>query len=138
MRNLKKFIVFGLVGFGAFLIDWVAFNIIYNFSSNFIFSRISSALFSLLFNFSMNRNVTFSAREGSVSRQLIKWMIVYTISISANVLAGKIVLLYIGESLLNANIAFIAGIAFAIPISFFGSMLWVFKKKKIKETHFKY
>jgi putative flippase GtrA len=47
---------------------------------------------------------------------------------SANVLVGKGVLLLLNDSLLSANIAAIAGLAVSIPISFLGSMLWVFKK----------
>ena len=136
--NIKKFIIFGLVGAGATLIDWIVFNIIYSFTTFFIFSRIGSTLISMIFNFSMNRNITFSAQGGSIRKQLFKWIIVYVISISANITVGKIVLELLGESLLNANIAFVVGTAIAIPISFFGSMIWAFKKKKIKENYYPY
>ena len=128
MRNFKKFVIFCLVGFSAFLIDWLIFNIIYWISSEFIFSKIISAIFSLTFNFNMNRNLTFSARGAAVKKQIIRWIIIYGISVSVNIAVGKLVLVILGENLLNANIAFFAGIAIAIPIGFFGSLLWAFKK----------
>ena len=129
MKNIRKFIIFCFIGLGAFLIDWLFFNIIYSIVPWFISSRILSALISMIFNFNMNRNITFSARGYSVKKQLVKWIVVYSVAIGANAILGKFVLKFLGESLLNANIAFFAGLAVSIPISFLGSLLWAFNKK---------
>ena len=126
--NFGKFISFCLIGFGAFLIDWIFFNAFYNVKVGFVLSRASSAIISTVFNFNANRIVTFRARGYSAKKQLFRWVIVYAIAISANVITGKIVLNILGENVLNANIAYFAGILVAIPIAFLGSLLWAFKR----------
>ena len=130
MRLGLKFIVFCLVGFSSFLIDWFFFNIFYYIGIGFIFSRFSSAIISMIFNFNVNRNFTFSARGGPIKKHLYKWLILYGFAIFVNVAVGKLILISLGESLLNANIDYFCGVAIAIPISFLGSLLWVFKEKK--------
>ncbi len=129
VENLWKFIGFCLVGVGAFLIDWIFFNAFYRVGIDFIISRTSSALISTIFNFNINRNFTFRAREYSIKKQIFKWVIVYSIALLANVIVGKLVLNFLGESVLNANIAFLSGIVIAIPIAFLGSLFWAFKKR---------
>lgn len=128
MKLLRKFMIFCLVGFGAFLIDWLFFNAFYNVGIRFVFSRVSSAIISMVFNFGVNRNSTFRAIGYSVKKQIFRWIIVYSIAILVNVIVGKLVLNLLGENILNANIAYFAGILVAIPIAFLGSLLWVFKK----------
>lgn len=129
INHFWKFVFFCFVGFCAFLIDWGFFNVFYKISSWFVFSRTASAMISMVFNFNVNRNITFSARGHSVKKQIIRWLIIYFVALLVNVGIGKIVLTILGENLLNANIAFFCGIALAIPISFLGSLLWVFKKE---------
>jgi putative flippase GtrA len=131
MRNFHKFIIFCFVGVVAFLIDWLFFNIFYLVGIVFIFSRIFSAGISMVFNFSVNRNFTFRARNHKIRKQVIKWLTVYFIAIFANISIGKFVLILLGENLFTANLAVFAGAVIAIPISFFGSLLWVFKKERI-------
>ncbi len=128
IEHFNRFICFSFVGSGAFLIDWIFFNAFYRVGIEFVFSRVSSAFISMVFNFGVNRNFTFHARDYSIKKQVPKWVIVYVIAILANVIVGKLVLNLLEESVLNANIAFLAGIMIAIPISFLGSLLWVFKK----------
>ena len=133
MKHLTKFIIFCFIGFGSFLLDWLIFNIIYYFLPWFVFSRIISAGLSMIFNFNMNRNLTFSAREYPAKKQIIRWLIIYSISAAANISAGKLTLIVLGESVLNANIAFFVGVIIGIPISFLGSLLWAFKKPPKKD-----
>ncbi len=82
----------------------------------------------MAFNFSLNRNVTFRAKNRKVRYQLWKFLVLYGISMTANVLVGKFVLLLLNDSLISANIAALSGLAVSIPISFLGLMFWVFKK----------
>ena len=128
IEHFNRFICFAFVGFGAFLIDWIFFNAFYRVGIEFVFSRVSSAIISTIFNFNINRHFTFRARGHSIKKQLFRWIIVYSIAILANVIVGKLVLNSLGENILNANIAYFAGILVAIPIAFLGSLLWAFKK----------
>jgi len=129
INHFWKFTCFCFVGFVSFLIDWGFFNLIYKISALFVFSRITSALISMLFNFNVNRNITFSSKGHPIKKQVSRWLIVYSVVLLVNVSVGKIVLIVLGENLLNANIAYFCGIALSIPISFLGSLLWAFKKK---------
>jgi putative flippase GtrA len=127
-KLLLKFIFFCFVGAGAFLVDWLFFNIFYGLGLGFILSIGIAWLISMTFNFTINRNITFRAGEHALSSQLVKWLGIQSVSFLARAVAGKTTLLIIGESVLNANIAFVAGLAVSIPINFFGSLLWAFRK----------
>lgn len=125
----KKFILFCIVGFGALFIDWAFFNLFYFFWEGFILAKILSTIISMIFNFTTNRNYTFKAKTGSIHSQFFKWIILYIVSGTANILVGKTVLSILGETTLNANIAFFSGLLVSTPLNFFGSLFWAFKRK---------
>lgn len=132
-KRYIRFLLFCFVGGTSSLIHIAVFNFFrfwINFS--FVFSWILGLLFSIGYNFSMNRNITFSARGHSIKRQLPRYLIVYATSISANFFTALFVRYLLGGLVLNIalqeNIALFAGVAVSIPISFFGSLLWAFKK----------
>lgn len=127
-KTFHKIILFCMTGGIATLIDLAFFNLFFIASSLFILSRIGGILISMIFNFSFNRNVTFKAKNKKARHQLWKFLILYGISMTANVLVGKFVIFLLDGSLISANIAAISGLAISIPISFLGSMFWVFKK----------
>ncbi len=129
-KHIGRFLFFCLIGGISFLIDWSFFNVFYKFGLGFILSTICSVSISMVFNFSVNRNVTFSAKGYHLGKQIFKWLIVYGFAILVRIGIGKLILIYLGETTFTANIAFIVGIAVSIPISFLGSMLWAFKKDK--------
>lgn len=129
MKNFKKFICFCFVGGSSAFIDWVIFNLSYVFfGAGFITARIFATCIAVVYNFFMNRNVTFSAKGIPIKKQILKYSIVYSLSIATNFITSILVLKIIGESILNANISVISGIIISIPIGFFGSLLWTFKK----------
>jgi putative flippase GtrA len=127
-NHFQKFMIFGIVGFLSFLIDWAFFNIFYSFDLGFLISRIFSAMVAMVFNFNINRNITFKARHTPVKSQISKWLVIYSVGIGLNTLVGKLVIISLGEGLLNANIAFFSGLLVSIPICFLGSLFWAFKK----------
>lgn len=135
MINKKtKFLLFCFVGGIATLLDLVSFNIVFTYTSLFIFSRIIGIAFSMVWNFTANRVMTFQAKEGKISLQLIKYLIVYGIAMSLNVLVSWGAYQLIGPGILQANIAAILGFIISIPTAFFGSLLWAFNTEKIKTT----
>lgn len=136
--HFKKFIIFSLVGVCAFIVDWLVFNLFYKISSRFLFSLSLGWIISMILNFTINRNITFSARNFSIRKQAFRWLIVYFIAFLARAGVGKLVLLLLGENPLNVNFAFFAGIIISIPISFLGSLLWAFKKNSLSETSILY
>jgi len=130
-KHLRKIVLYCFTGGIATLIDLIFFNIFFFFTSVFVISRIGGILTSIIFNFTFNRNVTFQAKHTRVHNQLWKFFVVYGISMTLNVLVGKLVLSFLDSSTLSANIAAISGLAVSIPIGFLGLMFWVFRNKAI-------
>lgn len=128
-KKYFRFLFFCVVGITAFLIDWAIFNLFYKLTEFFILSLIFGWCISMIFNFSVNRNITFSARGYLIKKQLSKWIIIYLIAFLTRIIIGRLVLFILGGGVLNANIAYFAGVLISIPIAFFGSLLWVFKKR---------
>jgi len=135
-RNLlKQIITFGIVGGIATVIDFIFFNLIFLMTSLFVYSRVIGIFMSMIWNFMMNRTVTFKAQEGKIKGQLVKYLIVYGISMGSNVLVSWFVYVYmLSPGQLNANIAAVFALCVSIPLAFIGSKLWAFKtSKRIKE-----
>ena len=130
-KSTRRFILFCFTGGMATLIDMIFFNIFFFFTSGFVISRIGGILSSIIFNFTFNRNITFRARHTRFHHQLWKFIIIYSISMTSNVLIGKLVLSFLDNSTLSANIAALSGLAVSIPIGFFGLMFWVFRDKPV-------
>ncbi|MBT7102094.1 GtrA family protein [archaeon] len=128
MKGYQKFIVFCFVGGASAVVDLAFFNLAFFVGISFIFARIFGVLVSMIFNFSMNRNVSFSARGRSVRGQIPKYLVVYAVSSTINVLAGFLAVSLLGPGVIQANIASVIGIVVAIPFSFLGLLLWAFRK----------
>lgn len=128
MKILWKFLIFCFVGGSSLLIDLIFFNLFFWIGAGFAISRIFGISFGITYNFFMNRNLTFSARENMIKKQVVRYSVVYVISNSVNFLVSLFVVYLLGEGVLQANIAAISGVLASIPISFLGSLLWVFKK----------
>ena len=113
IKRIPKFILFCFVGGIATLIDFVVFNIFaYFLGEGYLMPQISRVIgigVSMIWNFTMNRNITFRAREGKIKHQLPKWLIVYGITALINLAIFSLILSQTGNSLIGRNIAFICG-----------------------------
>lgn len=128
-KHYLKFIIFCFVGGTAALIHMLFFNFFrFWLGMSFILSLFAGVFFSIIYNFSMNRNITFSAKNQSIKKQLIKYTIVYALSIGVNIGTALTLKNILGSGVTPENIATIGGIIISIPVSFLGSLLWVFKK----------
>ncbi len=125
---LKKFFIFCFVGATAALVDLGVFNILFYFNVYFILSRVLAITTAWTYVFALNRNLTFNSRDKIIKKQMPKFVIVYLIAMFVSVCASYLALNILGESTINGNIASVIGIITGIPITFFGSMLWIFKK----------
>jgi putative flippase GtrA len=128
-EHFKKLIIFCFVGVIATLIHMLFFNFFrFWLGVSFILSLFTGIFFSIIWNFSMNRTFTFSARGHSIKKQLLRYIIVYSVSIGANIITALTIESILGGGVFQENIATIGGLAISIPISFLGSLLWAFKK----------
>lgn len=133
MKFISKFITFCFIGGMSALIDFGVFNLFFWLDFGFIPSRMVAILFAIIYNFCMNRNITFSAKGQPIKKQVIRYGVVYFIAISINLFVSIMVVNILGDGVFNANIATVLGISTGIPFSFFGSLLWVFKRKDINK-----
>lgn len=130
MRIRFKFIAFCIVGAGAFLVDWIFFNIFYYLVQiNYLSSLAIGVIVSMIFNFIVNRNFTFGASGHPIKRQIFRWTIVYAFGFLVRVIVGEGILFIFEEDNLTAQIAYFAGIGLSIPLDFLGSLFWAFKKR---------
>ncbi|MEM0465206.1 MAG: GtrA family protein [Candidatus Pacearchaeota archaeon] len=143
-NNFYRFISFCFIGGTSAFISLIFFNIffkifnfiiksnflIFNASISYVLSSLLGTVISMVYNFSMNRNITFSAKYEPIKKQIPKYLTVYLISITIGFFSSLFILNLLGkENTLNANISIISGIIISIPFSFFGSLLWTFRKK---------
>jgi putative flippase GtrA len=124
----KKFLSFCFAGASGALLELASFNIFFIFLA-FMPSKIFSLALALSLNFTINRNITFFARSGRITKQFTRYLIVYAVAIAINLSVSLLMNNVLGNGAINANIATAAGIAAAIPITFLGSLHWVFKDK---------
>jgi len=131
--NFLKFVTFSLIGLSSALIHMLFFNLFrFWLGVSFVSALFLGVFISIIYNFSMNRNITFSARGYSIKKQMWRFLIIYAVSISVNFLVASTLENILGAGMLRENIAIIGGIAMSIPISFLGSLFWVFKKKNLR------
>jgi len=140
-KNIWKFAVFCFVGGTSALIYLLTFNIffwilnnlsnnepfLFGASKNFVIATLIAIIISIIYNFTMNRNVTFSAKYESIKKQIPRYALVYFLSMLVNFSISVLIISILGENTFNANIANFSGIIVSIPINFLGSFLWTFK-----------
>ncbi len=124
----KKFLSFCFAGASGALLELASFNIFFLFLA-FMPSKVLSLALALTLNFTINRNFTFLARSGRITKQFSRYLMVYTVAIAVNLSVSLLMNNVLGNGAINANIATATGIAAAIPITFLGSLHWVFKDK---------
>lgn len=124
----KKFFSFCFAGASGALLELASFNIFFLFLT-FMPSKVLSLALALALNFSINRNITFLARSGKITKQFGRYLVVYAIAIAVNLSVSLLMNNILRNGAINANIATAAGIAAAIPITFLGSLHWVFRDK---------
>lgn len=141
-KGFWRFVVFCFVGGTSALIHLIVFNVffwvfnnisnnsgfLFGASRNYVIATIIAIAISISYNFTMNRNITFSAKQEPAKKQIPRYAVVYALSIGVNFIVSLLVISLIGENTFNANIATFSGIIVSIPISFFGSLLWTFKR----------
>lgn len=128
MALKKKFLYFCFAGASGALVELISFNIFFLFL-NFNYSKVLSLFFALSLNFVMNRNITFVARKGKITKQFIKYLLIYIVAILVNINSSIFIESLLPKGIIYANLSTVSGIILALPITFFGSLHWVFKDK---------
>jgi putative flippase GtrA len=130
MKIKKRFFVFLFAGILGAIVEILSFNLFF-LKLDFFPSKIIALIMALSLNFSINRTVTFLASSGKMHKQAIRYITVYSIAIIINISSSYIANLILGKGFYRSNLAVAIGILVAIPITYFGSLFWVFKKERI-------
>jgi len=127
MKLKKKFLFFCIAGSIGAIVELGTFNLFYLIGFIFVLSKGLALLIALNMNFFINRKITFLSKGNSLKKQIPKYIIIYSVALFVNFISSLIINFLLPKTQFYANIAVISGIIIAIPISFFGSLLWVFK-----------
>jgi putative flippase GtrA len=117
-KELKRFLVAGLSAVGT---DLVAYYLFLNFLPNDVAKAVSFLLGTIV-AFVINKYWTFEKKEKSYS-EIIRFAILYSVTLGANVLANKLVLDNTGILIL----AFLIATSISTVLNFIGQKFWVFK-----------
>ncbi|MFB6246705.1 MAG: GtrA family protein [Candidatus Pacearchaeota archaeon] len=130
MRILGKFFSFCVVGALAALVEMAVFNVVFFLGGVFVLSKIIGIFGGLCFNFFTNRKYTFLDSSGLIKKQVPKFLVVYGVAFVVNLSVSSLVNYLLPGGSLYANVAAASGIVAQIPISFFGSLKWTFRKNQ--------
>ena len=117
-KELKRFLVAGISAVGT---DLTIYYILLNFLSYDV-SKAISFLFGAIVAFIMNKYWTFEKYEKSY-KEVLQFGVLYGISLTANVVANKLVLEYTSLILL----AFLVATGISMTLNFLGQKFFVFK-----------
>ena len=127
MKLKQKFLFFCIAGSIGAIVELFSFNLFYLLGFIFSLSKSLALLIALSINFFINRKMTFLSVETSIKNQVPKYIVVYSVALFINFVTSLIANSLLPETQFYANIAAASGIIMAVPITFFGSLLWVFK-----------
>ncbi len=120
--------VFCIVGGLSFFIDLGFVNLFFFLGLPFVIARTFSITIALIFNFFVNRGLTFGARHKHPARQVLPYVFVYAVANLVNLGVSVLIVQLAGENVINISIASLIGTLASIPFSFFGSLLWTFRR----------
>ena len=117
-KELKRFLVAGLSAVGT---DLITYYILLNFLSH-DFAKAISFLLGTIVAFVINKYWTFEKHEKSY-KEIIKFGVLYSITLGANVMTNNVVLEYTNVVFL----AFLVATGVSTILNFIGQKFWVFK-----------
>jgi putative flippase GtrA len=117
-KELKRFLVAGISAVGT---DLVTYYILLNFLSHDV-AKAMSFLLGTVVAFIINKYWTFEKHEKSY-KEMMKFGILYSLTLGANVMTNNIVLEYTSLIFL----AFLVATGVSTVLNFIGQKFWVFK-----------
>lgn len=117
-KELLRFLVAGLSAVGT---DLVIYYLMLNFFSTEV-SKAISFLFGTIVAYVINKYWTFEKYKKSYN-EIIKFVILYSITLGANVITNKIIL----DNFKIVFLAFLVATGVSTVLNFIGQKFWVFK-----------
>jgi putative flippase GtrA len=123
LNQIKFFLIFGVI---TVLIDYSAYRALIFFEFNFNSAKIMSFILGTIFSFGANKNITFS-RKNDFFKHLIKFILLYFVSLMLNVFVNTNFLGWLASSNFNVQISFILATIVSATINFIGMKYFIFK-----------
>ena len=120
--QLAKFVTVGLSGY---LVNLAVFATLVHFGVHYLLAAVCSFLVAVTNNYTWNRLWTFRHQRGQLVHQGLRFLVVSTIALGANLLFLQIlVALGVGKVVAQA-----IAIVLVTPINFVGNKLWSFRRR---------
>jgi putative flippase GtrA len=122
--NWLQLIRFGLVGASGYVVNLAVFTaLVKGFELHYLLAAVCSFLVAVTNNYTWNRVWTFRGQRGHVAHQGLRFLVVSTVALGANLLVLHL--------LVQAGLGKVAAQAIAIvlvtPLNFVGNKLWSFR-----------
>ncbi len=127
-KNLKQFFRYNIVALLATTLDFSLFIILSDiFQIWYVLSTFISAFIGGVVSFFLERNWTFVSKDGKISHQAIKYLIVWAMSIVLNTIGLYFIVEYFNIDTVISKVIVSASVG--ICFNFFMHNLFVFKQK---------
>jgi putative flippase GtrA len=128
-KNWEQLLKFCLVGTSGYLVNlWVFSFLVLIVGVHYIPAAIGSFLVAVSNNYAWNRVWTFRDQRGHVAYQGIRFLVVSTLALGANL----VVLYLLVESGLSEVAAQAIAIVLVTPVNFVGNKLWSFGPARLR------
>ncbi len=125
-HNWFQLAKFCLVGATGYVVNLVVFTLlVHGFELHYLVAATCSFLVAVTNNYAWNRLWTFSGQRGHVAYQGLRFLVVSTLSLAANLLIlHLLVQLGVGKVLAQA-----IAIVLVTPLNFVGNKVWSFRER---------
>ena len=121
--NWLQFFKFCVVGGSGYVVNVAVFALAVAAGVHYVPAAVCSFLVSVTNNYLLNRRWTFGGARGQLARQGIRYLVVSTVGLGAN-LVLLTVFVFIGVAEVPSQAAAIVAVT---PLSFLGNKLWSFR-----------
>ncbi|MGH3134640.1 MAG: GtrA family protein [Gaiellaceae bacterium] len=122
-RNWEQLVMFCVVGGSGYVVNLAVYTLLLRgFDAHYIPAAVCSFLVAVTNNYTWNRLWTFRAQRGHVAYQGMRFLVVSTLALGANLL----VLTLLVTAGLDEVLAQAIAIVLVTPVNFVGNKLWSF------------
>jgi len=124
LSPMGKFLRYGMVGGASAVVDFSIYAGFLALGLHYLVAAVGSFLVAVVNNYWWNRHWTFRVERGHLGAQGLRFLVVSTLSLVANlVVLHTLVQLGLGEILAQA-----IAIVFVTPLNFVGNKIWSFRR----------
>ncbi len=124
-KNWEQLVKFCIVGGTGYVVNLAVYAILLHVGVHYLLAAVGSFLVAVTNNYTWNRLWTFRGQRGHLGYQGLRFFVVSTIALGANLL----VLYLLVHSGVGKVIAQAIAIVLVTPLNFVGNKLWSFRRR---------